>query len=93
MRSRYKFYKWLKSSHGIVILLTAHAQCRVTSCQEAIKQSLYRNKTYVQMRESGCINHYVTVMLTDAKVKTVTSLLTQLTVLAQEIIRFIVDFL
>ena len=36
---------------------------------------------YVQMRESGCINHYVTVMVADAKAKTVTSLLTQLTVL------------
>jgi hypothetical protein len=37
---------------------------------------------YVQMRESGYINHYVTVMLADTKAKTVTSLLTQLTVLA-----------
>ena len=36
---------------------------------------------YVQMRESGCKNHYVTVMLADAKAKTVTSLLPQLTVL------------
>ena len=36
---------------------------------------------YVQVRESGCKNHYVTVMLADAKAKTVTSLLTQLTVL------------
>ena len=36
---------------------------------------------YVQMRESGYINHYVTVMLADTKAKTVTSLLTQLTVL------------
>ena len=36
---------------------------------------------YLQMRESGCKNHYVTVMLADAKAKTVTSLLTQLTVL------------
>jgi hypothetical protein len=35
----------------------------------------------VQMRESGYINHYVTVMLADTKAKTVTSLLTQLTVL------------
>ena len=40
------------------------------------------NLTYVQMRESGYINHCVTVMLADAKAKTVTSLLTQLTVLA-----------
>ena len=38
---------------------------------------------YVQLRESGCKNHYVTVMLADAKAKTVTSLLTQLTVLAE----------
>jgi hypothetical protein len=36
---------------------------------------------YVQMRESGCTNHNVTVMLADTKAKTVTSLLTQLTVL------------
>ena len=36
----------------------------------------------VQMRESGYINHYVTVMLADAKAKTVTSNLLQLTVLA-----------
>ena len=43
---------------------------------------------YVQMRESGYINHYVTVMLADAKAKTVTSLLTQLTVLC---VRSIVD--
>ena len=41
-------------------------------------------QNYVQMRESGCINHYVTVMLADTKAKTVTSLLTQLTVLAAE---------
>ena len=34
------------------------------------------------MRESGCGNHYVTVMLADTKAKTVTSLLPQLTVLA-----------
>jgi len=32
---------------------------------------------YVQMCESGCINHYVTIMLADTKAKTVTSLLTQ----------------
>ena len=32
---------------------------------------------YMQMRESGYINHYVTVMLADTKAKTVTSLLTQ----------------
>ena len=37
---------------------------------------------YVQMRESGYIKHHVTVMLADTKAKTVTSLLTQLTVLA-----------
>jgi len=36
----------------------------------------------VQMRESGCINHYVTVLLADAKAKTVTNKLPQLTVLA-----------
>jgi hypothetical protein len=35
----------------------------------------------VQMRESGCINYYVTVMVADTKAKTVTSLLPQLTVL------------
>ena len=34
------------------------------------------------MRESGCIYHYESVMLADAKAKTVTSLLPQLTVLA-----------
>ena len=39
------------------------------------------NLNYVQMRVSGYINQYVTVMLADAKAKTVTSLLTQLTVL------------
>jgi hypothetical protein len=38
---------------------------------------------YVQMRESGCKNNYVTVMLADAKAKTVTSNLLQLTVLAK----------
>jgi hypothetical protein len=37
---------------------------------------------YVQMRESGYINHYVTVMLADTKAKTVTNKLPQLTVLA-----------
>ena len=36
---------------------------------------------YVQMRESGYINHYVTVMLADTKAKTVTNKLPQLTVL------------
>ena len=39
------------------------------------------NLTYVQMRVSGYINHYVTVMLADAKAKTVTNKLPQLTVL------------
>jgi hypothetical protein len=29
-----------------------------------------KNLTYVQMRESGCINHYESVMLADAKAKT-----------------------
>ena len=33
------------------------------------------------MRESGCINHYESVMLADTKAKTVTSNLLQLTVL------------
>ena len=36
---------------------------------------------YVQMRESGYINHCVTVMLADTKAKTVTNKLPQLTVL------------
>ena len=36
---------------------------------------------YVQMREYGCLNHYVTVMLADTKAKTVTNKLPQLTVL------------
>jgi hypothetical protein len=36
---------------------------------------------YMQMRESGYINQYVTVMLADAKAKTVTNKLPQLTVL------------
>jgi len=36
---------------------------------------------YLQMRESGCINHYVTVMVADTKAKTVTNKLPQLTVL------------
>jgi hypothetical protein len=46
---------------------------------------------YVQMRESGYINHYVTVMLADAKAKTVTSLLTQLTVLAFRAVAIIMN--
>ena len=36
---------------------------------------------YVQMRESGYRNHYVTVMVADTKAKTVTNKLPQLTVL------------
>jgi hypothetical protein len=39
------------------------------------------NLTYVQMSESGCKNHYESVMVADAKAKTVTSKLPQLTVL------------
>jgi hypothetical protein len=36
---------------------------------------------YVQMRESGCINQYETVMVAGAKAKTMPSNLLQLTVL------------
>ena len=41
-----------------------------------------QNLTYVQMRESGCIYHYESVMVAETKAKTVTSNLLQLTVLA-----------
>jgi len=44
---------------------------------------MVENLTYVQMRESGYINHYESVMLAEAKAKTVTSNLLQLTVLAK----------
>jgi hypothetical protein len=40
------------------------------------------NLTYVQMRESRCINQYETVMVAGVKAKTMTSNLLQLTVLA-----------
>jgi hypothetical protein len=43
---------------------------------------------YVQMRESGCRNNKESVMLAEAKAKTVTSNLLQLTVLAQELFDF-----
>ena len=49
------------------------------------KTVMLQNLIYVQMRESGCRNHYVTVMLADAKAKTVTSKLPQLTVLAADV--------
>jgi hypothetical protein len=39
------------------------------------------NLNYVLMRESGCINHYESVMVADGKAKTVTNKLPQLTVL------------
>ena len=45
------------------------------------KTVMVQNLTYVQMRESGCRNHYESVMLAEAKAKTVTSNLLQLTVL------------
>jgi len=42
---------------------------------------MVQNLTYVQMRESGCIYHYESVMVAEAKAKTVPSNLLQLTVL------------
>ena len=47
--------------------------------------------SYVQMRESGCVNHYVTIMLADTKAKTVTSLLPELTVLWAVVIGMLFD--
>ena len=78
MRSRYKFYKWLKSSHGSRMLVTGH-MCSIALqvVREPENSHDMLELIYVQMRESGCINHYVTVMVADRKAKTVTSLLTQ----------------
>ena len=81
-RSRYKFDKWLKSGHVSRKLVDGHMRSIAIQVVRKPKNGhdilrLY----YVQMRESGCKNHYVTVMLADAKAKTVTSLLPQLTVL------------
>ena len=82
MRSRYKFDRWLKSCHGSRRLVNGYM--RSIAIQVVRKPEnghdilkLY----YLQMRESGYINHYVTVMVANTKAKTVTSLLTQLTVL------------
>ena len=82
VRSRYKFDKWLKISHGSRTLVNWHM--RSIALQVVRKPENGHDKlklNYVQMRESGCINQYVTVMVANAKAKTVTSLLTQLTVL------------
>jgi hypothetical protein len=82
VRSRYKFDKWLKSGHVSRELVNGHM--RSIAIQVVRKPENSHNilkLNCVQMRESGYINHYVTVMVADAKAKTVTSLLTQLTVL------------
>ena len=86
-RSRYKFYKWLKSGHVSRKLVNVHMRSialQVVRKPESSHDIL--ELIYVQMRESGYINHYVTIMLADTKAKTVTRLLPQLTVLAVELI-------
>jgi hypothetical protein len=87
-RSRYKFYKWLKISHGSRKLVNGHMRSiaiQVVRKPENGHDILKLN--YVQMRESGYINHYVTVMLADTKAKTVTNKLPQLTVLGNVVIQ------
>ena len=82
MRSRYKYDKWLKSGHVSRKLVNGHMRSialHVVRKPESSHDIL--EFIYVQMRESGCINHYVTVMLADTKAKTVTNKLPQLTVL------------
>ena len=86
MRSRYKYDKWLKSGHVSRKLVNGHMNSialHIVRKPENGHDILKLN--YVQMRESGCINHYVTVMLADTKAKTVTNKLPQLTVLANVI--------
>ena len=93
VRSRYKFDRWLKSCHGSRRLVNGHMRSIAIQVVRKPKNGhdilrLY----YVQMRESGCKNHYVTVMLADAKAKTVTSLLPQLTVLLLVLLYFLSVF-
>jgi hypothetical protein len=56
----------------------AESRYKLSGSQKLV---MLQNLTYVQMRESGCINHYVTVMFAGAKAKTMISNLLQLTVL------------
>ena len=58
VRSRYKFYKWLKISHGSRMLVKEHL--RSIALQVVRKPENGHDKlklNYVQMRESGYINH------------------------------------
>ena len=70
-RSRYKFVRWLKIDHVSRKLVNKHMRSialQVVRKPENGHDILKLN--YVQMRESGYINHYVTVILADAKAKT-----------------------
>ena len=70
VRSRYKFDRWLKISHGSRMFVNGHMRSialHVVRKPENGHDILKLN--YVQMRESGCINHYVTVMLAASKGK------------------------
>jgi hypothetical protein len=72
----------LKSCHGSRTLVNGHMRSialHVVRKPENGHDILKLN--YLQMRESGYINHSVTVMLADTKAKTVTNKLPQLTVL------------
>ena len=59
----------------------AHAQCRGTICLGARKLSRYTGFNCVQMRVSGCKNHYKFVLSAGAKAKSVTNNLPILSVL------------
>jgi len=59
VRSRYKFYKWLKNSHGSRKLVNGHLRSiAVKVVREPENGHDILKLNYVQMRESGYINHY-----------------------------------
>jgi len=69
-RSRYKLVKWLKSGHGSRKSVNGHMRSialHVVREPENSPDILELN--YVQMRESGCINHYKSVMVAASKSK------------------------
>ena len=72
-RSRYKVFWRSGIIPGIVILLTAPAQCRGADCLGASKSIPVQDLNCEQMRESGCNSYNDLILRAEPKAKTVTS--------------------
>jgi hypothetical protein len=82
VRSRYKFYKWSKSSHGSRTLVNGHMRSiALQVVREPVNSHDTKNLLACRCASPGEYTACESVMVADTKAKTVTSLLTQLTVL------------